>query len=171
VAPSLTTAVYARHIALRQQPDGHWETIDGRPPQSYSTVTATAIALRAIQIYSHPSLEANAKARIQRAARWLAATTPHDTEERTLQLYGFFGRARILHCAHAWPMSWPRGSSRMAPGTLSTGASATGSRPVRLSQRYMRLAAYPLAIRVGGAAFNTCSIRRLPTAPGMWCRG
>jgi ankyrin repeat protein len=90
VAPSLTTAIYARHIALRQQADGHWQTIDGRPPQSYSTVTATAIALRAIWLYSHPSLAADAKARIQRAARWLAAATPHDTEERTLQLYGLF---------------------------------------------------------------------------------
>jgi len=54
VTPNLTTAVYARHIALRQQPDGHWITGDARPPQSYSSVTATAIALRVIQLYSHP---------------------------------------------------------------------------------------------------------------------
>ena len=90
VIPNLTTAVYARHIALRQQLDGHWLTMDTRPPQSYSSVTATTIALRAIQLYSHPSLAADTKTRIQRGARWLAAAMPHDTEERTLQLCGLW---------------------------------------------------------------------------------
>jgi hypothetical protein len=55
VRPSLVTAVYARLLAARQEPDGHWETSDARPPQSYSPFTATAISLRAIQIYAHPS--------------------------------------------------------------------------------------------------------------------
>ncbi|HUE02358.1 MAG TPA: hypothetical protein VMR62_22495, partial [Bryobacteraceae bacterium] len=45
LSPSLVTAVYARLIAARQEADGHWETIDVRPPQSYSPVT----------LYSHPS--------------------------------------------------------------------------------------------------------------------
>jgi hypothetical protein len=43
VRPSLVTAVYARLLAARQEADGHWETIDERPPQSYSPFTATAI--------------------------------------------------------------------------------------------------------------------------------
>jgi ankyrin repeat protein len=90
VVPNLTTAVEARHIALHQQSDGHWLTMDDRPPQSYSSVTATAIALRAIQIYSHASLAADTKGRVQRAAGWLAAIAPRDTEERTFQLYGLW---------------------------------------------------------------------------------
>jgi hypothetical protein len=85
VAPNLTTAVYARHIALHQQSDGHWVPMDERPPQAHSGVTATAIALRAIQIYRHPSLAADTKARIQHGTRWLAAASPRDTEERTFQ--------------------------------------------------------------------------------------
>jgi ankyrin repeat protein len=104
VAPNLSTAVYARHIALLQRSDGHWWTGDQRPPQSYSAVTATAIALRTIQIYSHPSLAADTKARLQHAASWLAAVSPRDTEERTYQLYGLFWadadhalRARLAH--------------------------------------------------------------------------
>ena len=32
----------------------------------------------------------DSKARIERASRWLAAVAPHDTEERTFQLYGLF---------------------------------------------------------------------------------
>jgi len=58
VRPSLVTAVYARLIAARQEADGHWETVDERPPQSYSPFTATAISLRAIQLYGHPSQKA-----------------------------------------------------------------------------------------------------------------
>ena len=42
--PSLVTAVYARLLAARQEADGHWETGDERPPESYSPFTATALA-------------------------------------------------------------------------------------------------------------------------------
>src|SRR5579863_2743227 len=45
VRPSLVTAVYARLLAARQEPDGRWESNDLRPPQSYSPFTATAISL------------------------------------------------------------------------------------------------------------------------------
>jgi ankyrin repeat protein len=88
VRPNLTTAVYARLIAARQRPDGHWVTEDDRPPQAYSYITATAVAVRAIQIYHHSSLAADTKSRIDRARAWLAAQQPHDTEERTFQLFG-----------------------------------------------------------------------------------
>lgn len=88
VRPNLVTAIYARHIAARQKPDGHWITLDVRPPQSYSIFTATALSLRAIQLYGHPSLAADTKARIERATSWLSANAAHDTEERTYQLLG-----------------------------------------------------------------------------------
>ena len=88
VRPSLTTAIYARLIASRQKVDGHWDTIDVRPPQSYSTVSATAVAIRAIQRYGHASLAADTKARVEGARKWLAATTPVNTEDRTMQLFG-----------------------------------------------------------------------------------
>src|SRR5579864_1354778 len=54
VRPSLVTAVYCRLIAARQEPDGRWDTIDDRPPQSYSPFTATAVAMKALQLYGHP---------------------------------------------------------------------------------------------------------------------
>jgi hypothetical protein len=34
--PSLTTAIQARLIASAQRADGHWLTIDERPPQGHS---------------------------------------------------------------------------------------------------------------------------------------
>ncbi len=88
VRPNTSTAVYARFIATRQTPDGHWVTIDQRPPQSYSYITATAVSLRAIQLYGHPKLAADNRQRIERARAWLAAQHPRDTEERTYQLFG-----------------------------------------------------------------------------------
>jgi len=88
VRPSLVTAVYARLIEARQEADGHWETVDERPPQSYSPFTATAIALRAIQLYGHPSQKADVQARAARARNWLVSHQPRATEERVDQLLG-----------------------------------------------------------------------------------
>jgi len=88
VRPSLVTAVYARLIAARQEPDGRWETMDERPPQSYSAFTATAVSVAAIQRYSHPSLQADTQARVERARAWLLSHTALNTEERTTQLAG-----------------------------------------------------------------------------------
>jgi ankyrin repeat protein len=88
VRPSLVTAVYARLIASRQEADGHWETVDERPPQSYSPFTATAISVRAIQLYSHASQKADVQARAARARNWLVSHQPHATEERVDQLLG-----------------------------------------------------------------------------------
>jgi N-acyl-D-amino-acid deacylase len=88
VGPNLSAAVYARLIASRQRPDGHWVTVDQRPPQSYSYITATAVSLRAIQLFGHRELAADTRQRVQRARAWLASQQPRDTEERTYQLLG-----------------------------------------------------------------------------------
>ncbi len=86
--PSLVTAVYARHVAQRQMPDGRWQGLDNRPPQSHSPFTVTALSLRAIQIYGHPTLAADTKARVEKARAWLESHPAHDSEERNYQLFG-----------------------------------------------------------------------------------
>lgn len=86
--PSLVTAVYARLIAARQEADGHWETADERPPESYSPFSATAVSLRAIQLYAHASQKADVAARAARARTWLLSHQPQATEERVYQLLG-----------------------------------------------------------------------------------
>jgi len=88
VHPSVVTAVYARLLAARQEPDGHWESVDERPPQSYSPFTATAISLRAIQLYGHPNQKADIQARVEHARSWLLSHQPRDTEGRAYQLMG-----------------------------------------------------------------------------------
>ncbi len=86
--PGITTAIYARLVAARQKSDGHWDTLDVRPPQSYSTVTATAIASRALQLYAHPSLAAETKSRLDKARTWLMSAPAPLTEDRVMQLNG-----------------------------------------------------------------------------------
>ena len=95
--PNLVSAVYARLVAGRQDPAGNWDDLHQRPPQSYSRFTQTAIGLRAIQLYSHPSQKADVAARVSRARAWLLTHTPRDTEERTWQLLG---------------LSWAQGSDK-----------------------------------------------------------
>ena len=88
VRPSLVTAVYARFLAARQEADGHWEIGDDRPPQSYSAFSATAISLKAVQLYAHPSQKADIAARVALARAWLLSHQPRVTEERSFQLLG-----------------------------------------------------------------------------------
>ena len=88
VKPTLAAQVFARRILTRQLPDGHWSTIDVRPPQSYSVVTATAVAARAIQRYLPASMDAERRVATDRARVWLQKVAPADTEDRTLQLLG-----------------------------------------------------------------------------------
>lgn len=88
VAPNLVTAVYARRLASFQLPDGHWNTGDERPPQSYSAFTATAVSMVAIQKFGHAGQRAQTEAAISRAAAWLNGHTAKTTEEKAFQIYG-----------------------------------------------------------------------------------
>jgi Prenyltransferase and squalene oxidase repeat len=87
--PSLTTAVYARLIANYQHSDGSWTTLDDRPPQAHSRITATAVAARAVQLYLPERLREEKAARTARARQWLLSATPSNTEDRTFQLLGY----------------------------------------------------------------------------------
>jgi ankyrin repeat protein len=90
VKPNLVTAAYARRTANWQQQDGHWATLDARPPQSYSLITATAVAAHAIQLYMPPQLQHETDERVARAKAWLLATAPKSTEESTYRLFGLY---------------------------------------------------------------------------------
>ncbi len=88
VPPNLFTSIDARFIAARQSKDGDWNSFHSRPPASHSRFSMTAIALRSLQLYGHPNQQAEIKSRIARAAAWLEAHNPQDTEGRTFQLLG-----------------------------------------------------------------------------------
>ena len=88
VRPDLVTAAYAQRVARWQRPDGHWPTLDDRPPQSYSPFTATAVALRAMQLHMPAQLANETSERLARAKAWLLRAAPRDTEEYTFRLFG-----------------------------------------------------------------------------------
>lgn len=88
VPSSLSTAVYARFIANRQNADGSWISIDERPPQSHSVFTATATAMRAMQIYMPARLQAETRERVGRARLWLESHEAANSEDRVSQLRG-----------------------------------------------------------------------------------
>src|SRR6185437_10969180 len=67
--------------------EGRWRVIPGRPPIE-SIVSATAIAIRALQAYPLPGREAEFRSRIRRASKWLSAYAPRTSEERSMRVLG-----------------------------------------------------------------------------------
>ncbi len=88
IEPSITTGVLARRIWNFQRADGHWPTLDGRPPQSASLFTATAVSVRALVLYMPAQLEAQKRASLEKARAWLLNAKPVSTEDRVYQLLG-----------------------------------------------------------------------------------
>jgi N-acyl-D-amino-acid deacylase len=78
------TGAMARVIAAWQADDGAFYPLPPmRPPLEAGNFTATALSLRALQLYG-----TNSDERISRASRWLRSAMPRTTEERAMQLLG-----------------------------------------------------------------------------------
>ncbi|HVQ12303.1 MAG TPA: ankyrin repeat domain-containing protein [Vicinamibacterales bacterium] len=88
VRADLTTGVLARRIARWQREDGHWITSDFRPPHSSSVFTATATAIRALQIYLPQESFVERETVLRRARAWLTRTPPQSTEDAAFRLMG-----------------------------------------------------------------------------------
>ena len=86
-ADELTDAV-AYSLARSQFSDGRWITRVARAPTDYSDVSSTALALRALKVYSPPTMKKQFERRIERAATWLHGVHPTSTEERAFQILG-----------------------------------------------------------------------------------
>ena len=88
VRPNLGTSVMARLLMARQNRGGDWPSHRQRPPSSYSNFTFTALGVRAIQLYAHPSQKAELARHVKLAREWFLSHHPIDTEERTYKLLG-----------------------------------------------------------------------------------
>src|SRR5262245_38860821 len=88
VRPSVATAVMAGILTARQNREGHWPSHRQRPPSAYSDVTFTALGVRAIQLYSHPTEKAEVAKHVALARKWFVSHRAVDTEERTYKLLG-----------------------------------------------------------------------------------
>jgi hypothetical protein len=81
-----TTAAMARLIANCQLEDGSFRTLPVRPPIESSDFAATALSIRALQLYG-TDIE-HIEQKIARARTWLNISTPKTNEDRTMQLLG-----------------------------------------------------------------------------------
>src|SRR5262249_12281804 len=88
VRPGLSAAAMARILMARQNRGGDWPSHRQRPPSSYSNVTFTALGVRAIQLYAHPSQKAELAQHVALARQWFLSHRAVDTEERTYKLLG-----------------------------------------------------------------------------------
>jgi ankyrin repeat protein len=83
-----TTDALVHHLTLKQAKDGHWRATLFRPPSNEGAFTATALAVRGLQLFGPPGRRQEMAARIARGRAWLVAATPRTTEARTFQLLG-----------------------------------------------------------------------------------
>lgn len=72
----------------RQHVDGSWTAFSHRPPMEYSRISATALAIRAMQLYGPPGLKDQLARRVERARDWLLTAQPADQSEHAFRLLG-----------------------------------------------------------------------------------
>jgi hypothetical protein len=82
-APDETTDAMAHLISVQQTADGSFLAFPARPPIESSVFTATALSIRALQVYG-----TNVDGIVERARRWLETAQPRTTEDRAMQLLG-----------------------------------------------------------------------------------
>jgi len=86
--PDYRTGMQVHKLMGAMHVSGHWNYWPYRPPLEGSEVTATALAVRALQAFAPPARMPEVEDRISRACAWLARVTPRDTEDMSMQLLG-----------------------------------------------------------------------------------
>jgi ankyrin repeat protein len=86
--PSATTDGMVHHLVTIQAPDGRWFNNVPRPPMQSSDVSATALAVHAIQQYGWPGRKEEFSPSVERARRWLGKVHAETNEEAVFQLLG-----------------------------------------------------------------------------------
>jgi hypothetical protein len=126
------TEAMAHLVASKQLPDGSFRVLGARPPLESSNFTATALSIRALQLYGKDPEQP-----ISRAKNWLDAADPQSHEDRAMQLLGLSwaksDAARLGKAARAiLAAQRPDGGWSQLP-TLQTDAYATGQALVALN--------------------------------------
>ena len=75
-------------LARMQLKDGRWRHGPARVPIESSDFTATATAIRSLQVYGRPGDAPELNSRIERAVAWLRSATPVTTDDKAFRLFG-----------------------------------------------------------------------------------
>ncbi len=86
--PDATTAVVADYLLVAAKGKESWKPPSNRPPLEVSSFMATALSLRALQVYGTEEKKAKAAEQEARTLAWLRATKAEDTEDRVFRLLG-----------------------------------------------------------------------------------
>lgn len=99
------TAALVHCIATKQAADGRWVGWAPRAPLESGDIQATALAIRALQLYPLPGRKAEMDARIRRAGMWLRTASAYTTEDMTMRLLGLrwsqLGSGVVMEAARA----------------------------------------------------------------------
>lgn len=89
VPPNSTTDAVTSCLTTLQKPDGSWEGGDIRPPlAARNPIEYTALAIRALKVYSPPGRREETAGRLARADNFLRAAIPADTQDESFKLLG-----------------------------------------------------------------------------------
>ena len=84
-----TTDAVVHFLAGQQTKAGNWEIqIRSRPPLEASHFNATALSLRALQLYAPKGRSESVKQQLAAARQWLTKATPQTNEDHTFHLFG-----------------------------------------------------------------------------------
>lgn len=85
---SKRTDALVHQLSTMQLSDGHWRWNLPRPPIQASDITATAMAVEAIQGFMIPGRRAELESQVKRARAWLSKARAETNEERAHQILG-----------------------------------------------------------------------------------
>ena len=159
-ADEMTTNM-TKLIASWQLADGSFPGLPMRPPIESNNITATALSLRALQVYGKESAD-----RVRQARQWLIAAKPKNNEERAMQLLGLkwsdAPAAEVQNAAQELIASQrPDGGWGQLPG-LESDSYATGQAMVALNWAGQMSTADPVYQR--GISF----LLRTQLSDGSW---
>lgn len=129
-APDAMTTATVQHLLLRQHDNGSWTTFAPRPPMEYSDFTATALSMRALQLYGPEGRSPEFRRAIENARQWLIAAKAHTAEDHAMKLMGLVWSkakpAEIRRTAQALAAQQRKDGGWSQLPTLPSDAYATG---------------------------------------------